>query len=170
MPTLHVCSLAKIAGTVEATGARSLITLISAQTPVNRPAPIEARRHLHITMSDIVLPMDGQILPGEAHIGELLRFVRGWDRVHPVVIHCYAGVSRSTAAAFITACALNPARSEAEIAQIMRSRSPTATPNSRMVELADGALKRGGRMIRAVENIGRGENCFEGVPFQLELT
>ena len=169
MATLHVCALSKIEETVNAVRARSLMTLIGTQSIVRRPAAVSAGDHLHIVMSDIVAPMDGQILPAEAHIADVLRFVRAWDQAAPLVIHCFAGVSRSTAAAFITACALNPARSEEELANIIRARSPTATPNSRMVALADAALGRGGRMVRAVESIGRGADCFEGVPFQLEL-
>ena len=88
---------------------------------------------------------------------------------HPVLIHCYAGVSRSTAAAFIAACALNPTRDEAEIARAIRAASPTATPNARLVAIGDSMLERGGRMSAAIEGIGRGEECFEGVPFALEL-
>jgi predicted protein tyrosine phosphatase len=78
-------------------------------------------------------------------------------------------VSRSTAAAFITACALRPHRDEAEIAQAVRTKSPTATPNSRLVTIADAMLGRNGRMVAAIEKIGRGRNCFEGAPFALEL-
>jgi predicted protein tyrosine phosphatase len=78
-------------------------------------------------------------------------------------------VSRSTAAAFIAACALAPERDELVIARAIRAASPTATPNGRLVALADEALGRKGRMISAIETIGRGEDCFEGTPFVLEL-
>ena len=94
---------------------------------------------------------------------------RGWDRSAPVVIHCYAGVSRSTAAAFIAACLLDETRSEMSIARDIRERSPTATPNALMVKIADRLLGRDGRMIEAVRSIGRGTDCYEGVPFSLDL-
>ena len=169
MPTIHVCALSKIADEVRATGARALVTLINSQTPVPRPAEIAPGRHLSISMSDITAPLDGHIMPGDTHIDQFLAFVRGWDRAAPMLIHCYAGVSRSTAGAFIAACALNPGRPEAEIARTIRARSPTASPNPLMVALADRVLARQGRMVAAVEAIGRGEDCFEGVPFKLEL-
>ena len=54
-------------------------------------------------------------------------------------------------------------------ARALRAASPTATPNSRLVALADAALGRGGRMKDAIATIGRGEACFEGTPFALEL-
>jgi predicted protein tyrosine phosphatase len=166
---LHVCPLARIDEFVEATGARSLVTLLNRGTPVTRPPAIRPERHLFIAMSDIVDPMDGHILPGERHVSDLLAFVGDWDRAEPLLIHCFAGVSRSTAAAFIAACALAPTRREAEIAQAIRTASPTATPNARLVAIADKLLGRSGRMIEAVTAIGRGETCDYGVPFGLEV-
>jgi predicted protein tyrosine phosphatase len=85
------------------------------------------------------------------------------------VVHCYAGISRSTAGAFITACALNPHRDEAGIAWSMRRASPIAMPNRRLVALADRLLGRNGRMVAAVEAIGAGIGAHEGDPFRLEL-
>jgi predicted protein tyrosine phosphatase len=170
MPRLHVCSLARVAETVRATGARSLVTLINVDTLVSRPAEIDPQRHLFIGMSDITEPLDGHILPAEQHVQKLIDFAKNWDRSEPLVIHCHAGVSRSTAAAFIIACALAPSRSETEIADAIRRASQTATPNRRMIAIADAMLKRNGRMVAAIERIGRGSDCYEGVPFVLELT
>jgi predicted protein tyrosine phosphatase len=169
MPRLHVCSLALIGETVTRTGARSLVTLISPGTPVIRPIEIAPHRHRFIAISDIVAPLPGQVLPDREHLDDLLDFVRQWDRGEPMVIHCFAGISRSTAAAFIAACALNPARDEFAIARAIRAASPTATPNARLVALADDCLERGGRMKAAIAEIGRGEDCLEGRPFTLEL-
>ena len=169
MPRLHVCSLALVAETVERAGARSLVTLLSPGTSVERPSAIPPERHLYLAVSDIDAPMPGQTLPERSHLEELLAFVRAWDRAEPMLIHCFAGVSRSTAAAFIAACALNPRRNEFEVARAIRAASPTATPNARLVALADEALERDGRMNEAIAKIGRGEQCFEGTPFALEL-
>ena len=101
---------------------------------------------------------------------ELLEFVGGWDRAAPLLIHCFAGVSRSTAAAFISACALAPQRDEGEIALALRAASPTATPNARLVALADAALGRAGRMTRAIaDNRPRRRNASRACPFALEI-
>jgi predicted protein tyrosine phosphatase len=169
MPTLHVCSLARLHETVLETRASHVVTLISSGSLVERPASIQAERHLFLTMSDIVEPLEGQILPAEEHIDTLLSFVRAWDRASPLVFHCWAGVSRSTAAAYISACSLAPDRDEAEIARALRLASPTATPNPRLVALADQMLARDGRMVAAVQSIGRGAECFEGTPFKLAI-
>jgi predicted protein tyrosine phosphatase len=166
---LYVCSLARIGDYVDETGSRSLVTLLNHGTPVTRPAAILPERHLFIAMSDVVDPMDGHILPAEQHVNALLQFVGDWDRAAPMLIHCFAGVSRSTAAAFIAACALEPTRSEREIAEAIRKASPTATPNSRLVSIADPILGRAGRMTDAVAAIGRGQTCETGTPFGLEI-
>jgi predicted protein tyrosine phosphatase len=167
MPTIHVCSLAKLDETVEKTGARQIVTLLSDGTPMRRPQSVAPERHLQLITSDITAPMDGHILPSPHHIDALIGFVKRWDRVDPLVIHCWAGISRSTAAAFITASVLNPDLDEARLATRLRAASPSATPNPRLIALADHHLDRHGRMIAAIEAIGRGEDAFEGTPFEL---
>jgi predicted protein tyrosine phosphatase len=169
MPRLHVCSLSLIGEVVTRTGARSLVSLLSPGTEVERPIDIKPERHLYLAMSDIVAPMPGQVMPDTSHLEDLLAFIDGWDRTEPMLIHCFAGVSRSTAAAFIGACALAPDRDEFAIARALRVASSTASPNARLVALADDALGRHGRMNAAIAAIGRGETCFEGAPFTLEL-
>ena len=90
-------------------------------------------------------------------------------RSRPIVVHCFAGISRSTAAAFITLCTVRPERDEHDIARRLRAASPYAFPNARLVALADGLLEREGRMIAAIQSIGRGEIVAESVPFGLAL-
>jgi predicted protein tyrosine phosphatase len=169
MPRIHVCPLALIDEVVATSGARSMVTLLNDGTRVVRPQPIAPERHLYIAVADIVAAAPGHILPEDMHVRELIDFVESWDRAAPLLIHCFAGVSRSTAAAFIAVCKLAPHREEREIARALRAASPTATPNARLIALADATLGRAGRMVRAIEDIGRGEECFEGVPFALEI-
>jgi len=166
---IHVCSLARLHATVEDTGARHVISLLGDEAPIDRPSVITEENHLWLRLHDISSPLDGYILPDEDHVTGLLSFVRRWDRRTPLVVHCYAGISRSTASAFTAVCALNPHRDEATIAQALRLASPTATPNIRIVSLADQLLGRDGRMIAAIETIGRGEIADEGTPFRLDL-
>jgi predicted protein tyrosine phosphatase len=164
---LHVCSLARLPGTVAATRARHVVTLIDAGTPVVRPHPVPAENHLFLGVNDIVAPAEGLVLPDESHVDALIGFVERWGRSGPMVIHCFAGISRSTAAAFIAACSIDPNRAEIEIANALRLASPSATPNARLVALADARLGRRGRMIAAVAAIGRGREALEGEPFRL---
>lgn len=166
---IHVCSLARLHDTVGETRARHVVTLIKDISLVRRPESISAENHLLLDMDDIVDVMDGFVHPTEQHVETLIDFVTRWDRSAPIVVHCYAGISRSTAGAFITACALNPARDEAGIARLIRDASPTAIPNMRLVTLADAILGRQGRMVKAIQAIGPGLSSYEGVPFRLDL-
>ena len=166
---IHVCSLARLHDTVTDTGARHIVTLIKDVSLVRRPHSILETNHLLLDMDDISSPIDGYVLPGEDHVARLVEFVTEWDRAAPLVVHCYAGISRSTAGAFITACALNPKRDERAIARLIRDASPTAQPNLRLVALADNLLGRKGRMVKAVDNLGPALSAYEGVPFRLDL-
>jgi predicted protein tyrosine phosphatase len=166
---IHVCSLARLHDTVEETGARHIVTLINDETLVVRPECVSAENHLFLGMHDIPAEMDGFRAPAKAHVQELIDFVQRWDRSTPLVVHCYAGISRSTAAAFVIACALNPQRDERAIARSLRDASATAIPNTRLVSLADEVLGRQGRMVAAIESIGRGAESAEGTPFRLDI-
>jgi predicted protein tyrosine phosphatase len=166
---IHVCSLARLHETVEDTGAHHVVSLIGDEGNVVRPDAVAPENHLWLRLHDISSPLDGYIMPGEEHVADLIRFVRGWDRRAPMVVHCYMGISRSTASAYASVCALNPQRDEASIAQALRRASPTATPNIRIVSLADKLLGRQGRMVAAIETIGRGNFAEEAAPFRLEL-
>lgn len=67
-----------------------------------------------------------------------------------VLIHCEAGVSRSTAAALIMyACWFGPGR-EREAMQRVIAQRPIALPNSRMVAFADKLLGLDGRLLQAL--------------------
>jgi predicted protein tyrosine phosphatase len=166
---IHVCSLARLHATVEETGARHVITLLKDTDRVERPRSVAEANHLILGMDDIAVPMDGYIIPGEEHVARLIEFVHRWERNRPLVVHCYAGISRSTAGAYVAACALSPQRDELAIARALRRASATASPNPRIVALADAMLGRDGRMVAAIDAIGRGELAYEGNPFRLDL-
>jgi predicted protein tyrosine phosphatase len=166
---IHVCSLARLHDTVQDSRARHVVTLIKDVSLVRRPAGVAAENHLLLDMDDITVELDGYVPPSEEHVEKLIDFVTRWDRAAPIVVHCYAGISRSTAGAFIAACALNPGRDEMTIAKCIRDSSPTAIPNIRLVKLADNMLGRRGRMVQAIEAIGPGLSAHEGVPFRLDL-
>ena len=166
---IHVCSLAHLHETVHNTGARHVVTLLGVEDIVRLPRGVDPADYLRLHMHDITDQVEGQITPGAEHVERLVHFVRRWNRAAPMVIHCYAGISRSTAAAFATVCALNPDRDEKLIAQALRRASQTAYPNPRIVKIADHLLAREGRMVAAVAGIGRGTIAPEGEPFRLDL-
>ena len=103
MPSLHVCSLSRLEATVARVGASHVATLINAGTPVARPPSIRPEHHLFLGFNDIVEPMAGLVPVSVADVARFVDFVKGWDRARPMVVHCWAGISRSTAGAYVAA-------------------------------------------------------------------
>lgn len=166
---IHVSPLSRLNATLAASGAERLVTLLTEGSDYARPVIIAAPNFLLLSMHDIVEERDGMTAPSARHVETLLAFAEGWDRKRPLAINCFAGISRSTAAAYIVACALTPSRDEEELATTLRALSPSATPNIRLVSLADDILGRAGRMTQAIRAIGRGAHAFEGEPFVIEI-
>jgi len=153
--------------TVGEAGVSHLVTLINGETLVETPDGISIENHLRLSMNDITQPQPGLVPPHQDHVAELIDFTIAWDQLGPMMVHCWAGISRSTAAAFIMLCTLNPRSDEEHIARQIRDASPTATPNLRLVRLADELLARKGRMVSAIESIGRGQMAIEAEVFVL---
>lgn len=169
MPHLIVTPLSRLQEIAESHRASRIVTLINSATKVVRPAHVKEDEHLFLGFNDIVEPQEGLVPPNEVHVRDLLDFAGKWDQQSPMIIHCYAGVSRSTAGAYMTSLFLNPDQDEMELAQELRRRAPTATPNAKLIAMADDVLGRGGRMVDAIRSIGRGAETFEGVPFILPI-
>ncbi len=165
---VHVCALRHIPEVLERTGARHLVSAINGDLVPATPAGVAPGRHLRLDMHDIIELRDGAVAPAEEHVGQLIEFATSWDRQAPLLIHCYAGLSRSTAAAFITLCAINPQAPEHAIALALRRASDTAVPNRRFVALADAFLKREGRMVAALDGMGLNRIAAECVPFGVD--
>jgi predicted protein tyrosine phosphatase len=82
------------------------------------------------------------------HLAEQLQSYNG-----KVLIHCEAGVSRSTAAALIIyACWLGQGREHEAMERVIAQR-PYAIPNRRMVKLADSLLQLDGRLVEARDDL-----------------
>lgn len=144
--------------------------VISLASPGSETAAIPpGPQWLALTFNDIAEPRPGLQAASEADVARIIAFARNWPRKDPMMIQCWAGVSRSPAAAYLVACALGEAGSEAGLAQALRAAAPFATPNPRLVALADSALDRRGAMIEAIGNLGRGSETSLGKTFCLSL-
>jgi predicted protein tyrosine phosphatase len=166
--TVHVCALRHVPDMVEQTGARHLVSAIDSYFTPPTPKAVAAERHLRLEMHDIIEARPDATLPARHHVRRLIEFVHGWDRREPMLIHCYAGLSRSTAAAFIALCVINPDTPEELIASALRRSSDTAVPNKLFVALADAELGRDGRMRAALTSMGPNRIAYECVPFGVD--
>ena len=158
------CPASRVDGVWRSRRPSHLISLVS---PDAQPSELPGVERLVLRFNDIAEPRPGLIAPDETLIRRLLTFAETWPATAPLVVHCFAGVSRSPAAAYILACARAEEGREVELAGVLRERSPEATPNPLMVSLADDILGRGGAMRVAIAAIGRGREAFEGPVFSL---
>jgi predicted protein tyrosine phosphatase len=134
--------------------ARYIVSILDPGTPEPAAfAHFAQHERLTLTFHDIIEPMDGMVLPQPEHMAEVLRFGRtlGRDGLETLLVHCHAGISRSTAAAVaLLAQAYPKADGAALFAQIERTR-PQAWPNSLMVAFADKQLGRRGQLVAALK-------------------
>jgi predicted protein tyrosine phosphatase len=131
--------------------------------------PPYAGRHLRLAFHDAHTPAPGVTVPSADDIARLLAFLAAGDARELLLVHCRAGIGRSTATAFVAACARHPHVPEHAIAAELRRVAPHARPNETVVALADAVLARGGRMAAAIAETGRGLPWIdlpEGQPFE----
>ena len=170
MSLILVTPLSQVEATIKRHKPSHLMTLLSPGHMIETPGGIRVGNHLRLGLNDVIATDIADDPPNEKHVEQLVRFGRDWDAKAPLLIHCWAGVSRSMAAAYIVLCdRFGPFR-EKEIAKSLRARAPHAYPNPLLVELADKALGRNGRMSLAIESIGRGTIVAEGEIVELPLS
>jgi predicted protein tyrosine phosphatase len=163
---LLVCALADLATQARDRRLDGVVSLLSPDLAA--PAFPGDTPHLIQRFNDIAAPREGLATPGAEGIGALLAFA---DRLLPdatLLVHCWMGISRSPAAAFIIACRRAPEVPELEIALALRDAAPGATPNPLMIQIADDRLGRGGKMRAAIAHIGRGRDSAMGTPFEID--
>jgi predicted protein tyrosine phosphatase len=157
---LTICGLDELDGECAA-GVTHVLSILDPGWP--EPEPIrrfDLGRRLKLHFHDVVEPAPGWIAPERWDVELLLAFGRGLvgrpqtgfdEFLAPhLLVHCHAGVSRSTASATLLLAQCQPERSAREIlAQIVRLR-PRAWPNLRIIEIGDALLGRNGEIVAAV--------------------
>ena len=111
-------------------------------------------KRLTLRFDDIIDPAPGMMLPERCHIEELLQFGEGLaadgDPLGHLLVHCHAGISRSTASMATLIAEARPGADEDWIFAYIREIRPQAWPNSRMIGMADELLGRSGRLTAAL--------------------
>ena len=144
-----ICGLSELSEVVPS-GISHVISILDPDYPYPSELKIidSSRREL-FSFEDVVVPEESQKIPERADIKRLLDWGRGLllggEETH-LLVHCHAGVSRSTAATAILMLGQNPCLEEQVFQEISRLR-PRNWPNSRMVEIADELLGCQGRFI-----------------------
>lgn len=133
-------------------GVSHVLSIIDTHEP--RPPALDSFSridHELIRFDDVVAEYPGFEACTPAHIVKVLEF---GERVHArsgshVLVHCHAGISRSTAAAAILMCQHAPGQEEIAFLKLLGMRKH-GWPNTRMVEFADTLLERNGALLRGL--------------------
>ena len=157
---IYVCSLHEMPSHARLLRPRYLVSLVQPEFQPPTPDEVSVEHHLRIAVDDVSQQAWGAVVPEEEHVQNLVTFLDQRNRDEGVLIHCYAGISRSTAAALI-ALALDMDGREMEAAQVLRRAAPHARPNERIVALADGLLGRQGRLVAARLAMGEATPAYE---------
>ncbi len=152
---IFVGPLSKFDDVVQVIQPSHVISLLSPEQMIDTPPELESDRHLRLSINDISEEDRELVTPQAGHVEEIVAFAKDWNREDPMFIHCWAGISRSTAATLITLCVHNSPGRERDLAMALRNASPLADPNKLIIQYADDILGRQGRLIEAVEAMGR---------------
>lgn len=168
--TILVSPLSRVLELVATRKPYRVISILDPETPFPELGAAYADRHLRLSFHDVHEAAPGLAAVMDEHVTQLLSFLDDWGDGESILIHCHAGIGRSTATGFVARCYRNPAASELAIARDLRRVAPLSRPNEAVVKIADRLMRRDGRMLHAIRETGRGlawVDVNEGVPFEL---
>lgn len=151
---LTVCGIEELTGFCEV-GVSHVLSILDPDHP--EPTAFGAygeHERLELRFHDIIDPTRGQVLPQKADVERILTFGRDLlaepANCGHLLVHCHAGISRSTAAMTMILAQARPERPAAEVMAAVVGIRHKAWPNLRMIEFADELLGRNGELIAAV--------------------
>lgn len=150
---IYVCNILELEEHAEALRPERLVSIVAPEEQPPTPPGIAPEAHLRVACDDLVAPDPLEIAPDHRHVKQLIGFAREWTPTRPILIHCQAGISRSTAAALVTYAVHFPDSVHRAAVHLRRSAS-YARPNPLIIALGDELLALEGRLIAAVEFMG----------------
>jgi predicted protein tyrosine phosphatase len=156
---ITVCGIDEL-GEHATLGATHVLSILDPDYPVpeafgqyGEHARLERRFH------DIIDPTPGMILPSAEDVAAVLAFGRELsDEPRPLanlLVHCHAGVSRSTASMTLILAQALPDTPAPAILDMVYGIRDKAWPNLRMIEMGDEMLGRGGSLVEAAFSLYR---------------
>ena len=152
-PSIQICSL-EAAREIDHSTYDGVITI--EDSLVDEPLRIDQADcpQLVLCFDDIASPKDGWILPDKRHVHSALSFadeLRGGS----LLIHCHAGISRSSGVALaIIAKGLGPGKEKRAFKELEKI-NPNCAPNALIIWLTDEILERGGALFKMAKSMVR---------------
>lgn len=152
---LTICGLEELSGHA-ARGVTHVLSILDPGWPDPEDFGDYGPHHrLTLRFHDIIHEVPGMEAPQVEHVEALIRYgealaATGENPLQHLLIHCHAGISRSTAAMATLLLQSAPGQEEAVLDRLVAIR-PQAWPNSRMIGFADELLGCRGRFVQALE-------------------
>jgi predicted protein tyrosine phosphatase len=156
---ISVCGIEELAGHCE-TGASHVLSILDPDHPVPEAfGSFGEHAKLELRFHDIIEETPGQILPQPAHVDAILALGQDMDADaaadRHLLVHCHAGISRSTAALVLVVAQALPTVPAEEILRLIHHMREKAWPNLRMIEMGDARLGRDGSLVAATHALHR---------------
>jgi predicted protein tyrosine phosphatase len=157
VPRITICGIPEL-GEHSASGVTHVLSILGPSTPDPAEfASFAPHRRLILRFHDVIEPQPDQIGPTREDVERLLAFGRevGDTPLAHLLVHCRAGVSRSTAAAALILMQANPEWPASAALDAVAALRPRAWPNLLILELGDALLGRNGEIAAAAGVIYR---------------
>ena len=163
-----ICGIGELGLHCEA-GVTHVLSLLDPGSPEPEAFGIfDPHRRLELRFHDVIDADPGCVPPERPDVEQLLSFGRDLANAKGahILVHCHAGVSRSTAAATLILVQARPDQPAEEALQTVVRRRPRAWPNLRILELGDALLGRRGEIVVAARAHYR--RVLEREPWMIE--
>jgi predicted protein tyrosine phosphatase len=154
---LTVCGIEELTGHCE-TGVSHVLSILDPDWPVPEAfGAFGEHAKLELRFHDIIEAMPGMTPPQEEDVEAILSFGRDLEAeaASRLLVHCHAGISRSTASMALVLAQARPALPAEELLQGILGIREKAWPNLRLLEMGDAMLGRGGTLPAAAAAIYR---------------
>lgn len=151
---LTVCSIEKVPAMILFRGATHVLSLLRGpeRNELKMPRAFNKENWLFLDMDDVV-NADAECAPTKEQVAQILAWGRALPSDAKVVVHCYAGVSRSTAAALsIKVQQLGVDRIDEAVKWLVQVR-PVCCPNPVITRFADELLGANGKLHEVAEAV-----------------
>lgn len=168
MTILHICPLDDVAAVIRHHAPSHALSLIRRRDGLALPQPLASTRHLHLAIDDIEVAQAPYLLPQVEDVQRIIMFFDEARGAGHVLVHCWQGISRSSAAALIGLAMCVPGQEDVQARRLFQC-MPFARPNRRLLALADALLQRDGRLAAMSDCFDHGGTVPMGRPVSLTM-